>query len=162
MAPSSRWTAFAEQRDLGATSKAPRWAIAYKYAAEQAETKLLAVDIQVGRTGALTPVARLEPVFLSGSTVGNATLHNFEDLGKKRVLGSQDDERTDVRIGDYVIIEKAGEIIPAVVAVNTAKRTGHEKPVPVPTPLPGVWRERRRRRRDRSRSAAPIPNAPSR
>jgi DNA ligase (NAD+) len=128
--------AFSEQRDLGATSKAPRWAIAYKYAAEQAETKLLAVDIQVGRTGALTPVARLEPVFLSGSTVGNATLHNFEDLGKKRVLGSEDDERTDVRIGDYVIIEKAGEIIPAVVAVNTAKRTGHEKPVPVPTKCP--------------------------
>lgn len=128
--------AFAEQRDLGATSKAPRWAIAYKYAAEQAETKLLAVDIQVGRTGALTPVARLEPVFLSGSTVGNATLHNFEDLGKKRVLGSQDDERTDVRIGDYVIIEKAGEIIPAVVAVNTAKRTGREKPVPIPTKCP--------------------------
>ena len=127
---------FAEQRELGATSKAPRWAIAYKYAPEQAETKLLAVDIQVGRTGALTPVARLEPVFLSGSTVSNATLHNFEDLGKKRVLGSQDDERTDVRIGDYVIIEKAGEIIPAVVAVNTAKRTGHEKRVPVPTHCP--------------------------
>jgi DNA ligase (NAD+) len=81
-------------------------------------------------------VARLEPVFLSGSTVGNATLHNFEDLGKKRVLGSEDDERTDVRIGDYVIIEKAGEIVPAVVAVNTAKRTGHEKPVPVPTKCP--------------------------
>lgn len=127
---------FAEQRDLGATSKAPRWAIAYKYAPEQAETKLLAVDIQVGRTGALTPVARLTPVFLSGSTVSNATLHNFEDLGKKKVLGGQDDERTDVRIGDYVIIEKAGEIIPAVVAVNTAKRSGSEQPVPVPTQCP--------------------------
>ncbi len=126
---------FAEQRELGATSKAPRWAIAYKYAPEQAETKLLAVDIQVGRTGALTPVARLEPVFLSGSTVSNATLHNFEDLGKKRVLGS-DEERTDVRIGDHVIIEKAGEIIPAVVAVNTKKRTGHEKRVHVPTHCP--------------------------
>lgn len=126
---------FAEQRDLGATSKAPRWAIAYKYAPEQAETKLLAVDIQVGRTGALTPVARLEPVFLSGSTVSNATLHNFEDLGKKKVLGDPD-ERTDVRIGDFVIIEKAGEIIPAVVAVNTGKRTGQEKPVPVPTACP--------------------------
>jgi DNA ligase (NAD+) len=128
--------AFAEQRELGATSKAPRWAIAYKYAAEQAETKLLAVDIQVGRTGALTPVARLEPVFLSGSTVGNATLHNFVDLGRKRVLDGQDDERTDVRVGDYVVIEKAGEIIPAVVAVNTAKRTGGEKPVPVPSKCP--------------------------
>ena len=128
---------FAEQRDLGATSKAPRWAIAYKYAAEQAETKLLAVDIQVGRTGALTPVARLEPVFLSGSTVSNATLHNFEDLAKKKILGREtEDERTDVRIGDYVIIEKAGEIIPAVVSVNVAKRTGHEKHVHAPTHCP--------------------------
>ncbi len=128
---------FAEQRDLGATSKAPRWAIAYKYQAEQAETRLLAVDIQVGRTGALTPVARLEPVFLSGSTVSNATLHNFEDLGKKKIFKRElEDERTDVRIGDYVIIEKAGEIIPAVVSVNVAKRTGHEKRVPVPKQCP--------------------------
>jgi DNA ligase (NAD+) len=116
---------FAEQRDLGSTSKAPRWAIAYKYAAEQAETKLLAVDIQVGRTGALTPVARLEPVFLSGSTVSNATLHNFEEI-----------ERKDIRVGDFVTIEKAGEIIPAVVAVSTDKRTGDETPVPVPTECP--------------------------
>lgn len=116
---------FAEQRDLGSTSKAPRWAIAYKYAAEQAETKLLSVDIQVGRTGALTPVARLTPVFLSGSTVSNATLHNFEEI-----------ERKDIRVGDYVTIEKAGEIIPAVVAVSKDKRTGDETPVPVPTECP--------------------------
>ncbi|RBP42471.1 DNA ligase (NAD+) [Roseimicrobium gellanilyticum] len=116
---------FAEQRDLGSTSKAPRWAIAYKYAAEQAETKLLAVDIQVGRTGALTPVARLTPVFLSGSTVSNATLHNFEEIVRK-----------DIRVGDFVTIEKAGEIIPAVVSVNTEKRTGDETPVPVPTECP--------------------------
>jgi DNA ligase (NAD+) len=116
---------FAEQRDLGATSKAPRWAIAYKYQPEQAETRLLAVDIQVGRTGALTPVARLEPVFLSGSTVSNATLHNFEEI-----------ERKDIRVGDLVTIEKAGEIIPAVVSVNVAKRTGDEKRVPVPKKCP--------------------------
>ena len=116
---------FAEQRDLGSTSKAPRWAIAYKYAPEQAETRLLAVDIQVGRTGALTPVARLEPVFLSGSTVSNATLHNFEEI-----------ERKDIRVGDLVTIEKAGEIIPAVVAVSKDKRTGSETPVPVPTECP--------------------------
>lgn len=116
---------FADQRQLGATSKAPRWAIAYKYQAEQAETRLLAVDIQVGRTGALTPVARLEPVFLSGSTVSNATLHNFEEI-----------ERKDIRVGDYVIIEKAGEIIPAVISVNKEKRGGEEKPVATPTHCP--------------------------
>ncbi len=117
--------AFAEQRDLGATSKAPRWAIAYKYQAEQAETKLLAVDIQVGRTGALTPVARLEPVLLSGSTVSNATLHNFEEI-----------ERKDIRVGDFVTIEKAGEVIPAVVRVNKLKRRGHETFVRVPKHCP--------------------------
>jgi DNA ligase (NAD+) len=107
--------AFGDQRELGATSKAPRWAIAYKYQPEQAETQVLAVDIQVGRTGALTPVARLEPVFLSGSTVGNATLHNFEEI-----------ERKDIRVGDWVVIEKAGEIIPAVVMVKKERRTGGE------------------------------------
>lgn len=116
---------FADQRELGFTSKAPRWAIAYKYQAEQAETKLLAVDIQVGRTGALTPVARLVPVFVSGSTVGNATLHNYEEI-----------ERKDIRVGDTVIIEKAGEIIPAVVSVKKELRQGGETPVPVPTHCP--------------------------
>lgn len=116
---------FAEQRDLGATSKAPRWAIAYKFQPEQAETRLLAVDVQIGRTGALTPVARLTPVFLSGSTVANATLHNYEEI-----------QRKDIRIGDLVTIEKAGEIIPAVIAVNTAARTGAEQPVPVPSTCP--------------------------
>ena len=116
---------FADQRELGATSKAPRWAIAYKYQPEQAETKVLAVDIQVGRTGALTPVARLEPVHLSGSTVSNATLHNFEEI-----------ERKDIRIGDTVLIEKAGEIIPAVVEVKTAKRDGSERPIIAPTHCP--------------------------
>ncbi len=114
-----------EQRELGETSKAPRWAIAYKFQPEQAETKLLAVDIQVGRTGALTPVARLTPVFLSGSTVSNATLHNFEEI-----------QRKDIRIGDLVTIEKAGEIIPAVISVNVKARTGNETPVPVPTECP--------------------------
>lgn len=116
---------FADQRELGFTSKAPRWAIAYKYQPEQAETRLLAVDIQVGRTGALTPVARLEPVFVSGSTVSNATLHNFEEISRK-----------DIRIGDFVIIEKAGEIIPAVVSVRTEKRQGGELEVAVPTHCP--------------------------
>lgn len=125
---------FADQRELGVTSKAPRWAIAYKYQPEQAETKILAVDIQVGRTGALTPVARLEPVLVSGSTVSNATLHNYEEI-----------ERKDIRIGDYVIIEKAGEIIPAVVSVKTEKREGSEISLTPPTHCPvcgtGVHRD---------------------
>ncbi len=116
---------FADQRELGATSKAPRWAIAYKYQPEQAETKITAIDIQVGRTGALTPVARLEPVLVSGSTVSNATLHNYEEI-----------ERKDIRVGDTVIIEKAGEIIPAVVSVKKELRTGTETAVPVPTHCP--------------------------
>jgi len=116
---------FADQRELGATSKAPRWAIAYKYQPEQAETRLLAIDIQVGRTGALTPVARLDPVFISGSTVGNATLHNYEEI-----------ERKDIRVGDIVVIEKAGEVIPAVVSVKKDKRDGSEKPVHAPTQCP--------------------------
>jgi DNA ligase (NAD+) len=116
---------FADQRALGATSKAPRWAIAYKYQPEQAETKVLAVDIQVGRTGALTPVARLVPVHLSGSTVSNATLHNFDEI-----------ERKDIRIGDTVLIEKAGEIIPAVVLVKTEKRDGSEQRITAPTHCP--------------------------
>jgi DNA ligase (NAD+) len=116
---------FADQRELGATSKAPRWAIAYKYQPEQAETKITAIDIQVGRTGALTPVARLEPVLVSGSTVSNATLHNYEEI-----------ERKDIRVGDTVIIEKAGEIIPAVVSVKKELRTGDETAVAVPTHCP--------------------------
>ena len=99
----------------GFTAKAPRWAMAYKYAAEQAETKLKAISIQVGRTGALTPVAELEPVFLAGSTIARATLHNEDELRRK-----------DIRIGDTVTIEKAGEVIPAVVGVVLTKRTGDE------------------------------------
>lgn len=116
---------FTDQRELGVTSKAPRWAIAYKYQPEQAETKLLAIDVQVGRTGALTPVARLEPVFISGSTVSNATLHNYEEI-----------ERKDIRVGDIVVIEKAGEIIPAVVSVKKEHRNGHECAVAAPTHCP--------------------------
>lgn len=126
--------AFVDQRELGVTSKAPRWAIAYKYQPEQAETQILAIDIQVGRTGALTPVARLEPVFVSGSTVSNATLHNFEEI-----------ERKDIRVGDRVIIEKAGEIIPAVVSVKIEKRDGSEQRIVPPTHCPicgtGVHRD---------------------
>ncbi len=103
---------FALRDTLGMTSKAPRWAIAYKFAAEQAETQVLDIHIQVGRTGALTPVAKLKPVFVAGSTVASATLHNASEVSRK-----------DIRVGDWVIIEKAGEIIPAVVRVLTEKRT---------------------------------------
>src|SRR5204862_3779770 len=91
---------------LGTTSKAPRYAIAYKYSHEQAETKLKDITIQVGRTGTLTPVAELEPVFLAGSTIARATLHNEEEINRK-----------EIQIGDTVIIEKAGQVIPAVVGV---------------------------------------------
>ncbi len=114
-----------QREKAGFTSKAPRWAMAYKYAPEQAETKLRAITIQVGRTGALTPVADLEPVFLAGSTISRATLHNEDELRRK-----------DIRIGDTVIIEKAGEVIPAVVSVITGKRTGRETLFVFPTACP--------------------------
>lgn len=116
---------FAQRETAGFTSKAPRWAIAYKYAAEQAETLLKAVTVQVGRTGALTPVAELEPVFLSGSTISRATLHNEDYIRQK-----------DIRIGDTVVIEKAGEVIPAVVDVVLTRRTGKETPFRFPRTCP--------------------------
>ena len=116
---------FEQQRRVGATAKAPRWAIAYKYAPEQAETKLNAITIQVGRTGALTPVAELEPVFLAGSTISRATLHNEDYIREK-----------DIRIGDTVVIEKAGEVIPAVVSVVLKKRGGGEKIFTFPKTCP--------------------------
>jgi DNA ligase (NAD+) len=109
------------QRDLyetlGSTAKSPRWAVAYKYEPEQAETLLKEITIQIGRTGVLTPVAELEPVQLAGTVVKRATLHNEDEIKRK-----------DIRIGDRVIVEKAGEIIPAVVRVVTEKRTGKEIP----------------------------------
>ncbi|MBU1693542.1 MAG: NAD-dependent DNA ligase LigA [Verrucomicrobia bacterium] len=107
----------AQWKKLGATAKAPRYAIAYKYAHEQARTRLQAVTVQVGRTGTLTPVAELEPVFLAGSTISRATLHNEEEIKRK-----------DIRIGDTVIVEKAGEVIPAVVGVVMEKRMRGAKP----------------------------------
>jgi len=116
---------FAQREKAGFTSKAPRWAIAYKYAAEQAETRLKGVTVQVGRTGALTPVAELDPVFLSGSTVSHATLHNEDYIRQK-----------DIRINDTVTIEKAGEVIPAVVDVVLTRRTGKEIPFRFPQCCP--------------------------
>src|SRR5438270_1110118 len=108
---------FAQREQLGFTAKSPRWAIAYKYEAERVETRLNDIVIQVGRTGILTPVAMLEPVFVSGSTVGRATLHNEDEIKRK-----------DIRIGDTVVIEKAGEVIPAVVEVVKSKRPRDSKP----------------------------------
>ncbi|MGB9475868.1 MAG: NAD-dependent DNA ligase LigA [Candidatus Udaeobacter sp.] len=108
---------FAQRERLGFTAKSPRWAIAYKYEAERVQTRLNDIVIQVGRTGILTPVALLDPVFVSGSTVGRATLHNEDEIKRK-----------DIRIGDTVVIEKAGEVIPAVVEVVKSKRPRDAKP----------------------------------
>ncbi len=104
------------QEQLGYTGKAPRFAIAFKFRAKQATTKLIDISVQVGRTGVLTPVAHLEPVLLAGSTVSRATLHNEDEI-----------KRLDLRIGDTVIIEKAGDIIPNIISVIKEMRTGHEK-----------------------------------
>jgi DNA ligase (NAD+) len=103
------------QEEFGATTKAPRWAIAYKYPAMQATTKLRGITVQVGRTGAMTPVAELEPVLLAGTTVSRASLHNEDEI-----------KRLNIKIGDYVLIEKSGEIIPQVLQVIKSKRTGDE------------------------------------
>jgi DNA ligase (NAD+) len=114
-----------QQDEFGATQKAPRWAIAYKYPARQASTQVLDIVVQVGRTGALTPVAHLEPVVLAGTTVARATLHNEDEI-----------ERLGLKIGDWVMIEKSGEIIPKVLSVIKSKRTGKEKDFKPPTKCP--------------------------
>jgi DNA ligase (NAD+) len=115
-----------DQRELaGSTSKFPRWAVAFKYPAEQATTRVRDIVIQVGRTGALTPVAELEPVQLAGTTVARATLHNEEEV-----------QRKDVRVGDTVLIEKAGEIIPQVVKVIESKRPRDSRPFEMPRACP--------------------------
>jgi DNA ligase (NAD+) len=113
------------QQEFGATTKAPRWAIAYKYPARQATTKLLDIQVQVGRTGALTPVAYLEPVLLAGTTVARASLHNEDEI-----------KRLDIKLGDTVLIEKSGEIIPQVLSVVTSKRDGSERVYEFPTKCP--------------------------
>lgn len=113
------------QKKAGATSKSHRWAVAYKFPAQQAETVINDVIVQVGRTGVLTPVAILSPVSLGGSTVSRATLHNFEEI-----------KRLDIKINDRVFIEKGGEIIPQIIKVITEKRDGTERDVPVPEKCP--------------------------
>ena len=106
-----------DRRALGSTAKAPRWAVAYKFKAEQALTELLSVDFQVGRTGAVTPVANLAPVQLAGTTVKRATLHNAEQIAA-----------LDIRIGDWVYVEKGGEIIPKITGVELSKRPAESRP----------------------------------
>lgn len=109
--------AYQQQHQLGFTAKSPRWAIAYKYSAEQAATRLLSIDFQVGRTGAITPVANLEPVLLAGTTVKRASLHNADQM-----------KLLDVRPGDTVFVEKGGEIIPKIVAIDYTERPADSKP----------------------------------
>ena len=108
---------FALRERVGATAKAPRWAMAYKYAPEQTQTKLNAITVQVGRTGTLTPVAELEPVFLDGSTISRATLHNEDEITRK-----------DIRVGDTVVIEKRGDVIPGVISVVKNLRPADAEP----------------------------------
>jgi DNA ligase (NAD+) len=114
-----------QQVELGATTQAPRWALAYKFPAEQAITRLIDITINVGRTGALTPAAVLEPVRVSGVTVTSATLHNEDEITRK-----------DIRIGDWVIVQRAGEVIPEVVAPLVERRTGHERLFQMPDRCP--------------------------
>lgn len=115
----------AHQKALGYTAKSPRWAVAWKYPPEEQTTQVLDIEQSMGRTGVITPVAKLEPVFISGSTVQNATLHNYDELAKK-----------DVRIGDTVWIRKAGEIIPEVIKVELSKRPADAQPIEAPSQCP--------------------------
>ncbi|MCL2101171.1 MAG: NAD-dependent DNA ligase LigA [Fibromonadales bacterium] len=111
----------AQQRDAGKTSKAPRWVIAYKFKAERVYSEVLSVDVQVGRTGKITPVANLSPVKLGGTIVKRATLHNFDEI-----------KRLNLQIGDFVGVEKAGEIIPQILEVQVERRTADAKPIDEP------------------------------
>src|SRR6185436_16294518 len=113
------------QNELGFISRAPRWAVAHKYPAQEQTTTIRDIEFQVGRTGALTPVARLEPVFVGGVTVTSATLHNEDEVRRK-----------DVRIGDTVVVRRAGDVIPEVVRAIAETRTGSEREFRMPARCP--------------------------
>ena len=121
---------YEHQEKLGFSSSYPKWALAYKFAAEQATTTVLGIDTQVGRTGALTPVARLEPVSVGGVVVSNATLHNVQELARK-----------DVRVGDTVVVQRAGDVIPEVVRVILEERPPKTMPFMMPTECPACGSE---------------------
>jgi DNA ligase (NAD+) len=120
----------AQRRALGTTAKSPRWAVSYKFPARQATTRVKDIIIQVGRTGALTPVAVLEPVKLSGTTISRSTLHNEDEIRRK-----------DVRVGDFVLVERSGDVIPRVVSVMKERRSGREKPFAWPRRCPACGSE---------------------
>ncbi|MDP9361144.1 MAG: NAD-dependent DNA ligase LigA, partial [Acidobacteriota bacterium] len=115
----------AQQQELGATSKAPRWAIAFKYPPEAAQTIVRAINLYVGRTGAVTPVAEFDPVHIGGTNVVNASLHNFDEVARK-----------DIRVGDHIVVEKGGDIIPKVVEVLLDKRPAGTEPAKLPANCP--------------------------
>jgi DNA ligase (NAD+) len=116
---------FAAQQALGFVAKAPRWAVAFKFPAEEATSQVESVDFQVGRTGALTPVARIEPVFVGGVTVANITLHNIDEITRK-----------DIRIGDYVVVRRAGDVIPEIIKIIPERRPADTQIITLPTHCP--------------------------
>ena len=139
---------FDQQARLGMVSRAPRWAIAYKFPPEQVEAFVEDIVPYVGRTGTLTPVAHMTPVKVAGSTVARATLHNLDEVRRK-----------DIRIGDWVVLQKAGDVIPEVVRPMVERRTGEEREYEMPDALPGLRARRSSRTRVRS-GLLPEPRLP--